>query len=135
MRARSVAIILDHHRQNVVVMLRRRDGRAYATLPGGKIERGETPAEACVREAREETGLEITRLEERCVMENLGRIEHYFLAGSYSGVLELGGPEKEHQRPDNHYEVTWMPVARLHAIDLLPAAARALVEQASQQSP
>ncbi len=134
MRARSVAIILDRRRQNVVVMLRRRDGRAYATLPGGKIERGETPAEACVREAREETGLEISLLEERCVMENMGRIEHYFVAGSYSGILELGGPEKEHLRPENHYEVTWVPVARLHAIGLLPVAAREMVEQASQQN-
>lgn len=132
MRARSVAIILDRHRLNVVVMLRRRNGRAYATLPGGKIERGETPAEACVREAREETGLEITLRAEVSVFENLGRVEHYFTAASYLGVLELGGPEKERQSPENHYEVTWMPVARLQEINLLPEAAVTLVEKACQ---
>jgi ADP-ribose pyrophosphatase YjhB (NUDIX family) len=33
-------------------------GRGYWTLPGGRVERGETMAEACVRELYEETGIE-----------------------------------------------------------------------------
>jgi ADP-ribose pyrophosphatase YjhB (NUDIX family) len=41
-----------------IVLVERRDGHGWA-LPGGHIEPGETPAEAAVRELREETGLHV----------------------------------------------------------------------------
>jgi 8-oxo-dGTP pyrophosphatase MutT (NUDIX family) len=41
------------------VLLLRREIFVLWDLPGGKIERGETPVDAVVRETREETGLEI----------------------------------------------------------------------------
>jgi 8-oxo-dGTP diphosphatase len=49
-----------------------RRGRAPAkgewSLPGGKIDPGETPAEACRREVREETALDVRVLESLCVV-------------------------------------------------------------------
>ncbi len=43
-----------------VLAVRRKDGSPPWTFPGGEIEPRETPAAAAVREAREETGLDIT---------------------------------------------------------------------------
>lgn len=49
-------IVDDEHR---VLLCHRRDMDMW-NLPGGRVESGETPWEAVVREVREETGFEVT---------------------------------------------------------------------------
>jgi ADP-ribose pyrophosphatase YjhB (NUDIX family) len=55
----QVAVI----QEDKVLLIRRRDFEVWG-LPGGEIDAGETPAQAAIREVREETGLDIrlTRL-------------------------------------------------------------------------
>jgi 8-oxo-dGTP pyrophosphatase MutT (NUDIX family) len=65
---------------NILLTLRASHLRAHSgqvAFPGGKIDRGETPAEAALREAREEIGLE-----ERFI-EPLGWLDPYFTGTGY----------------------------------------------------
>lgn len=58
----AFAIILNE--KNEVLLLHRTDKDLW-NLPGGKVEAGEAPWEACVREVKEETGLDV--VVDRCV--------------------------------------------------------------------
>jgi 8-oxo-dGTP pyrophosphatase MutT (NUDIX family) len=78
-RARPAAVLLPIVNRpeglSVLLTLRASDLRAHSgqvAFPGGKIDEGETPREAALREAREEIGLE-----ERFV-EPLGWLDPYF---------------------------------------------------------
>src|SRR5512142_2007139 len=57
----DVVILLEGDR--VVLVERKNEPRGWA-LPGGFVDEGETLEAAAVREAREETGLEVTLLEQ-----------------------------------------------------------------------
>lgn len=51
------AVIFDESRQKILLTQRQDNGRWC--LPGGHMEPGESVTEACAREVREETGLEV----------------------------------------------------------------------------
>lgn len=54
-RARAVIPLED----GIVVARERRHGRAHVSLPGGRVDQGESATATALREVREETGLEI----------------------------------------------------------------------------
>lgn len=55
----SGAFAVITNSENKVLLIKREDLEAWA-LPGGNIERNETPEEACIREVKEETGINIS---------------------------------------------------------------------------
>ena len=128
MRARAAGIVFNDQGE-VLLILRRKAGREYATLPGGGIEEGETPAEACAREVLEEVNLTVDVGPEVLVLDNLGNHEHYFLTRHARGEMRLGdGPEGTvRQSEENHYAPQWVALDRLDAVNLVPQQARALV--------
>lgn len=93
------AVIVENGR--VLLVRRNKPPRAgHWSLPGGAQELGETFAEACVREAREETGLAVEVLGLVDVVDSITRDEagrvrfHYLLADVLAkpsgGALEAG---------------------------------------------
>ena len=91
----------------------------YYTIPGGGVEDDETYEEAAIRETMEETccNIEITDTLE---VENFpGGICHWFYAKYISGTPELGGEEKERNKPDNSYKVRLIDYNKLDSITIL----------------
>lgn len=131
LRPRAVALIYDdqHH---ILLMLRRKNGKKYATLPGGGIEAGETPAQACAREVLEEVNLTVQVGEQVLELDNLHGAnpshEHYFRCRVVSGEMRLGdGPEGIRQSEDNWYQPEWVALNRLEEVNLVPEQVRELV--------
>lgn len=134
-RLRAVGLLLNPERQ-VLLMLRRKNGTSYATLPGGGIEPGETPAQACAREVLEEVNLSVKVGEEVLVLDNLNNREHYFLCEVLGGEMRLGdGPEGIRQSEANWYEPQWVSLDRLEEVNLVPEQVRELVRRLASEGP
>jgi 8-oxo-dGTP diphosphatase len=85
-----------------VLLGRRRDGSPPWAFPGGKAEPGETPAEAAVREAAEETGLAVTATGE------IGRRVHPATGRLVVYVAAVPADDAEARAGEELTEVRWV---------------------------
>lgn len=99
-------LLVDEH----LLMLRRRKEpfSNHWTAPGGKIEDGENPAEAIVREVREETNLTVHQPELKAICSEIGADEYnwllfIFACRSYEGELVAS----------DEGELRWLPLAQI----------------------
>ena len=88
----------------------------YYAIPGGGIEDLETREEACIREVKEETSLDVNINTYLGLDEYEKGITYYFLTNYLKGEIALGGEEKEHNNPDNFYETKLIDVDELNQI-------------------
>ena len=115
MIAASVAIFDERGR---ILLVLERERWAY---PGGRLEPGETPEQAAVREAREEMGVEVELGERLCTREwPDGFVLHVFAA-----TIAAGEPHA----PRGVREVRWfessdLPRPQSRALETLPAVLR-----------
>ena len=94
-----------------LLMVRRGRGPAQGrwSIPGGRVELGETLAEAVVRELREETGLDGVWVEFLGWVERIGD-DHHFVILDFSVVALEDGPLVA---GDDAAEATWVPLQNL----------------------
>jgi len=117
---RAVLILID--KGGILLLYRFKNGEEYYVFPGGGVEDAESIIDAAVREAKEETGLDVEIKQQLWEYENNGRIEHFFLIDKFSGELKIGGPEQDRQSPDNVYRLEWVAFEKVSNLKLLPEA-------------
>lgn len=93
----SVSAVIFNPQKTSVLLLKRRDIPVWV-LPGGGIEEGESPEEAALREAEEETGLKL-QLERKIAFyspqNQLTRPTHFFECSVKEGTPKTGAETRE----------------------------------------
>jgi 8-oxo-dGTP diphosphatase len=115
------AVALDDDR---LLLIRRgtEPSRGRWSVPGGRVEGGETLAEAVVRELREEAGLEGVCGELVGWVERFGEAHHFVIMDFRVEVLDAAAA----RAGDDAAEVAWVPVDDVATWDLVPGLAEFL---------
>jgi 8-oxo-dGTP pyrophosphatase MutT (NUDIX family) len=123
----GVVVIKD---DKVLLMHRVKNGKAYYSFLGGRPEAGEAPEQTALRELKEETNLDGVLGTCLGTVPEKGneQIGLYFLCTEFSGVAELGGPEKEVSCPENQFKLEWVNKADLKKIIVYPQEVIELLE-------
>jgi 8-oxo-dGTP pyrophosphatase MutT (NUDIX family) len=119
---RAAAIIIRNGK--VLLFHRQKPGKDYYILPGGGVELEESFEEACIREVKEETGLDVMALHLASRYITLEKEENYYVTQVTPGEPVLGGAEAQRQSPEDSYTFLWVDAAQLESINLLPGVAR-----------
>lgn len=116
-------IVLDGSGRMLLVRRRHPPGEGLWSIPGGRVEAGESDAEAVVREVLEETGLRVVpgRLAGTADRPGPGGVVYEirdYLAEVSGGTLAAG---------DDATDAGWVTPARLWRLPLVPGLLDALV--------
>ncbi len=100
-----------------LLLVRRGRGAAagYWAVPGGRVDAGETLAEAVVRELAEETGLEGVCDQLVGWVERIGADHHFVILDFFVTLLERRPPVAG----DDAAEAAWVPLAEVAALNLV----------------
>ena len=117
------AVVVDDSR---LLMIRRGHGPAAGewSVPGGRVEAGETLAEALVREVAEETGIEVVCESMLGWVERISD-EHHFVILDFQAQL-LGTEEGDPVAGGDADEAAWIPLHEVAELNLVEGLAEFL---------
>lgn len=119
-----VGAVVVEEEQILLVRRGRGPGAGHWSIPGGRVEGGETLGEAVVRELAEETGLEGICGRLLGWVERIGDEHHFVILDFEVAVLELGAPVAG----DDAAEAAWVPLSDVAELDLVDGLAEFLHE-------
>jgi 8-oxo-dGTP diphosphatase len=96
------------------------------SVPGGRVENGETLAEAVVRELREETGVDAVCGALLGWVERIGDGHHFVIMDFAAVVLDAVDPTAG----DDAAEAAWIPLGDVAELDLVAGLAEFLADHA-----
>ena len=128
---RATAIIIRAGK--LLLIQRHKPGRDFYVLPGGGVNQEESFEEACIREVKEETGLDALALRLVSRYITLEKEENYYLVEVPPGEPVLGGAEALRQSPQDSYSFVWVETHQLESLALHPAAARRICLEILQE--
>lgn len=82
------------------------------SLPGGKVEPGETPLQGAIRELEEETGIRVEEVTELGLKKRTDSVSHYFETWIFEPKLTFLDNEE-------HYRYQWIKIEDLKDYDLI----------------
>jgi ADP-ribose pyrophosphatase YjhB (NUDIX family) len=114
----------DGERRLLLIRRGRPPAQGRWSVPGGRCLPGEAPVDCCVREVREETGLEVTVLAPAGRVERAGPDGSQYVIDDFvcrvtGGILQAG---------DDASDAAWVTRAELSALSLTAGLAEALTE-------
>ena len=117
------AVVVSDER---LLVIRRGRGPAQGqwSVPGGRVEAGETLAEAVVRELREETGIAGVCAELMGWVERIGDDYHYVILDFRVVALDYADPVAG----DDAAEAAWVPLHEVAELNLVDGLAEFLAD-------
>lgn len=110
------AVIVDPDGRILLVKRGHEPQKGRWSVPGGRLEPGETPAQAAVREVREETGLDV-RVGEQLWTDTVPfGDDHLYRVHDFAATV-IGG---ELRSGDDADDARWFSAAELEALPLTP---------------
>lgn len=109
------AVVIDDGR---LLLIKRGRGAAVGqwSVPGGRVEPGETLAEATEREVLEETGLAVACGTFIGWVERISGVYHFVIMDFYADLRTEGIGPADASAGDDAAEVAWVPLTRSMAL-------------------